>query len=127
MSDSLSLSRLEVASSRIRIFGSAISARAIAMRWRCPPESFTPRSPTIVSYLFSMRDPADGFDLLSRGMWFGEADVVGDRSVKEEIVLQNNTQVRSIIAQPDVRQLAPVDFYLARERLVEIHDQADQR
>jgi len=24
-------------------------ARAIAMRWRCPPDSFTPRSPTLVS------------------------------------------------------------------------------
>ena len=46
---SLSLSRLEVASSRIRIDGSARIARAIATRWRWPPESFTPRSPTIVS------------------------------------------------------------------------------
>ena len=39
----------EVASSRIRIRGSAISARAIATRWRWPPESVRPRSPTIVS------------------------------------------------------------------------------
>ena len=39
----------EVASSRIRIRGSAISARAIAIRWRWPPESVSPRSPTMVS------------------------------------------------------------------------------
>ena len=38
-----------VASSRIRMRGSASSARAIESRCRWPPESFTPRSPTIVS------------------------------------------------------------------------------
>ena len=64
---SLSLSRLDVASSRIEDPGSARIARAIATRWRCPPESLTPRSPTTVSYCFSnssmnssaVRDPAD--------------------------------------------------------------------
>ena len=39
----------EVASSRIRMRGSASSARAIATRWRCPPESVRPRSPITVS------------------------------------------------------------------------------
>ena len=38
-----------VASSRIRIRGSTASARAIARRWRWPPESVIPRSPMIVS------------------------------------------------------------------------------
>ena len=49
MNASLSLSRLDVASSRIRMRGSARIARAIAMRCRWPPETFTPRSPTTVS------------------------------------------------------------------------------
>ena len=40
-----SVSSAEVASSRIRIGASLSSARAIAMRWRWPPESNTPRSP----------------------------------------------------------------------------------
>ena len=35
---SLSASRLEVASSRIRMGASLSSARAMAMRWRWPPE-----------------------------------------------------------------------------------------
>ena len=39
----------EVASSRIRIRGSASSARAIAKRWRWPPDSVSPRSPISVS------------------------------------------------------------------------------
>src|SRR5579863_1160738 len=30
--------------------GSARMARAMETRWRCPPESFTPRSPIMVSY-----------------------------------------------------------------------------
>ena len=38
-----------VASSRIRIRGSITSARAIASRCRCPPESVIPRSPITVS------------------------------------------------------------------------------
>src|SRR5712692_2944762 len=55
MAASLSESRLEVASSRIRMRGSARIARAIETRWRCPPESFTPRSPMIVSYFSGKR------------------------------------------------------------------------
>jgi len=38
-----------VASSRTRIRGSITSARAIAILWRCPPESVIPRSPMTVS------------------------------------------------------------------------------
>ena len=38
-----------VASSRMRMRGSIASARAIATRWRCPPDSVIPRSPTSVS------------------------------------------------------------------------------
>ena len=37
-----------VASSRNRIFGSLTIALAMAMRWRCPPDSCPPRSPTSV-------------------------------------------------------------------------------
>mmetsp|Transcript_59483 Transcript_59483/g.141421 ORF Transcript_59483/g.141421 Transcript_59483/m.141421 type:complete len:147 (+) Transcript_59483:235-675(+) len=44
-----SASRAEVASSRRRILGSLTSARAIAIRCFCPPDSRTPRSPTAVS------------------------------------------------------------------------------
>ncbi len=46
---SLSLSSDEVASSRMRMRGSASSARAIDTRCRWPPESLIPRSPTTVS------------------------------------------------------------------------------
>ena len=46
---SFSASTADSASSRIRIGASRSSARAIAMRWRWPPESLMPRSPTTVA------------------------------------------------------------------------------
>ncbi len=45
---SVSASTADSVSSRIRIRGDSESARARAVRWRCPPESITPRSPTRV-------------------------------------------------------------------------------
>ena len=46
---SFSESRCEVASSRISMGASFRMALAIDSRWRCPPESWTPRSPIMVS------------------------------------------------------------------------------
>ena len=46
---SLWASTLDSASSSTRIGASFRIARAMAMRWRSPPESRTPRSPTTVS------------------------------------------------------------------------------
>mmetsp|Transcript_41059 Transcript_41059/g.66044 ORF Transcript_41059/g.66044 Transcript_41059/m.66044 type:complete len:100 (+) Transcript_41059:166-465(+) len=43
-------SRLEVASSRIKIRGLAMNALAIAMRCRWPPDNLVPASPALVSY-----------------------------------------------------------------------------
>src|SRR5262249_1289701 len=43
---STSLSSADVASSSTRIDASLRITRAMAMRWRWPPDSFTPRSPT---------------------------------------------------------------------------------
>src|SRR5712671_3161345 len=49
ISRSVSVSTLLVASSRMRIRGSCRIARAIETRWRSPPDSVCPRSPTTVS------------------------------------------------------------------------------
>ena len=43
-------SSAEVASSSSSTDGLRMMARAIAMRWRWPPDSVSPRSPTGVSY-----------------------------------------------------------------------------
>mmetsp|Transcript_32872 Transcript_32872/g.79998 ORF Transcript_32872/g.79998 Transcript_32872/m.79998 type:complete len:93 (-) Transcript_32872:456-734(-) len=61
-------SRADVASSRMRILGFRIAARAIATRCFCPPESCFPRAPAAVSiperkletksqFAISMADP----------------------------------------------------------------------
>ena len=47
---SVSVSTAESESSKMRIGVCCVSARAIAARCFCPPESVTPRSPTKVSY-----------------------------------------------------------------------------
>ena len=52
---SVSASKLENASSNTRIVGLISNARAIAIRWICPPESDIPRSPTTVSKPFGNR------------------------------------------------------------------------
>ncbi len=49
-----SLSSAEVASSSSRIGASLRNARAMATRWRCPPESLMPRSPTMVEMPLGM-------------------------------------------------------------------------
>ena len=46
ISCSVSVSTDEVASSRMRMRGLMSKARAIEMRWRSPPDSPCPRSPT---------------------------------------------------------------------------------
>ncbi len=50
MACSLSLSSDDVASSSMRIGASFKIARAIPIRCFCPPDNFTPRSPTCASY-----------------------------------------------------------------------------
>ncbi len=49
MAASVSLSTADVASSSTSTAGSRRMARAMVRRWRWPPESFWPRSPTRVS------------------------------------------------------------------------------
>jgi len=51
MSSSVSASRLDVASSKIRSSGIIMTALAMAILCFCPPDNVIPRSPTIVSYL----------------------------------------------------------------------------
>mmetsp|Transcript_36303 Transcript_36303/g.61197 ORF Transcript_36303/g.61197 Transcript_36303/m.61197 type:complete len:112 (+) Transcript_36303:443-778(+) len=55
-SASLSVSRAEVASSSSSRRGSCRTARAMATRCFCPPDSWMPRSPTCVSYLSGSLD-----------------------------------------------------------------------
>ena len=133
ISASLSLSRLDVASSRIRMRGSARIARAIATRCRCPPESFTPAlahdgvvplGEALARTRRSAPCPAGREDLGARGARLGEGDVLGDGAVEEEVVLQHHAQLAPVVAQPQRRRGPSVDQHPPHVGAVERHDQA---
>ena len=56
-----------------------------------------------------MRDAADLADLVDRRVRPPVADVVADGAVEEEVVLQHDAELRSVVAQPDRRQVPAVD------------------
>ena len=118
---SASVSSAEVASSRMRMGASFSSARAMAMRWRCPPESSTPRSPTIVS-----RPPGWLRDELQHVGGLGgpldrrirhvaaEGDVVADGVVEQHDVLAHHRDLLAQALQVVLAHVAPVDAHACR-------------
>ena len=96
MRPSVCRSTFEVASSRTRIRGSAMSARANATSWRWPAESCTPRSPTSVSRPVRQRRdelpradrPGRRLDVLGGRVRAAERDVVADRAAEQERLLR---------------------------------------
>ena len=133
ISASDSESRLEVASSRIRIRGSARMARAMETRCRWPPDSFTPRSPTMVSYpsakllgeLIHARDAAGAQNLCFGRIGPREGDVLADRAVEQERVLQHHAKLRAVGIEPDRREIDAVDRTVPCVGRVERRDQPD--
>ena len=49
--------------------------------------------------LVAVRDPADRLDLLARRVRPGVGDVLGDRAVEQEVVLQHDAEVLAVVAQ----------------------------
>ena len=111
---SLRVSRCEVASSSTRIGASFRKARAIAMRWRWPPESWTPRSPDArLQALGQARDELRQRRLLQRALDARsgcirprEPDIGLQRVVEQIGVLRHQ---RDALAQSVERELAKVD------------------
>src|SRR5438552_15369363 len=112
MSCSLSVSRLLVASSRMRIWGRARIARAMASRCCWPPESLTPRSPMNVSYCSGNRSmnswalarrAARGvLDVGVGGVVTPVGDVVAHRAVEQEDVLLYDGEEIAVRVQPEL-------------------------
>src|SRR5437870_731725 len=83
-------SRLDVASSRIRIRGSARIARAIEMRCLCPPESFTAALAydrivfigKALSEFVHPRNPAGAHDFLFARLRTRERYIFADRPIE---------------------------------------------
>ena len=54
--------------------------------------------------LVAVGDAADGLDFLARGVGPGVGDVLGDRAVEEEVVLQHDAEMCPVVAQLDRRR-----------------------
>ena len=113
--------------------GSARMARAMETRWRWPPESLTPRSPTMVSYFFSKilgefvhaRDAAGFQDLFFGGVGAREGDVFSNGAVEQEGVLQDHAELRAVAIQADGGEVHAIDENLSFGGDVEGGNQAD--
>src|SRR6266571_2231629 len=98
MSCSETVSRCEVASSRMKICGSLRTTRAIATRCFSPPESRCPRSPTSVSQpsgdeLIEVRGLDRGVQLLISCIGVRVDQVVPQAGVEQEGVLEHDADV----------------------------------
>src|SRR6266545_4047208 len=54
--------------------------------------------------LVAMRDPADRLDFLARRVWIAVRDVLGNRAVEQEVVLEHDAELRPVVAQLDGHQ-----------------------
>ena len=115
MSASLSLSRLEVASSRIRIRGigedGARDRHALALAARQLHAALADDGVVAVlerlDELVGVRDAADPLDLVERRVGLAVADVLGDGAVEQEVVLQHDAELLAVVAQPQLDRSWP--------------------
>ena len=123
-------------SSRIRISGSRTSARAIAVRCFCPPESVMPRSPmTVSSPCGNVGDvgrrgrpaSADVAHLSSLRVGAAEADVLRDRFGEEKRLLRHHADPVAQLAQRNRLDRTSVDEDRAGRRLERAREQREQR
>src|SRR5713101_1662936 len=109
---SLSASSALVASSSIRMRGSPISARAIASRWRWPPDKLVEPSWIKVSYPPGSRSMNSSAPA-SRAAWTISSNVASgfaQRAAEQEILLQHDAEARAQKIQIDLAQIVAVDL-----------------
>ena len=136
---STSESSAEVASSSTRIGASLRITRASAMRWRWPPDSLTPRSPTWASKPRrpcqssspSMKSSACACAAARRISHVARlrpavADVVADRAVQERGVLRHHRDLGAQALLGDLGDVLAVDQDAAAFEVVEAQQQIDE-
>jgi len=80
-----------------------------------------------VNELVAVRDAAHFAHLLHRGVRLAVADVVGDRPVEQEVLLQHDPELRAVVRQAQVREVVAVDPDHPAGRSIERHHEADER
>src|SRR5205823_613667 len=75
----------------------------------------------------TVRDARHFLDLLARRMRARERDVLGNRAVEEEVVLQYHAKLGAIIGQRHGREIPPIHEHAAALRSMEREYETDQR
>jgi len=105
------------------IFGSRSKARAIAIRWRSPPDKRTPLSPSCVKALRQVLDKFQGIsessclpnNFIYRFQTIGN---ITNRSVENESILTDDSQQLGSWAQTLADQLHQWESYLGWDRRI---------
>ena len=131
---SVAASIAAVESSKTRIDGRMRSARAITRRWRWPPESETPRSPTSVWYFLGsvdvgvqLRRICRADDPVAVGPGVSVGNVVLDSGGEQEDVLLDDADRRAERFQRDVPDVLSVDRNTSLGYIVEPRDEVCDR
>ena len=120
----------------MRMRGLVASARAMAMRWRWPPERLAPRSSIDgVVALRQLRDELVGageprrlHDDDARHGGIAERDVLVDRAVEQDVFLQHDADLAAQPAGIELGDVDAVEHHLARSRAVEaLHELGEAR
>ena len=125
MMSSTSVSSSDVDSSRTRMSGSAIQARARAMSWRCAAVRLCPSSSTTCSNWPGRIDsrsqaPTAGSPSrpLRRSLRLRVPDVRGDRALEHERVLGDDAEARAEAVELEIAEIDAVDLHRARVGVV---------
>ena len=97
--------------------GLVTRARAMAMRWRCPPDRLLPRScddgvvalRQLEDELVRAGERGRGHDALDRHGRVGERDVLADRAVEEHVLLQHDADLAAQPGRIDDGEIDAVD------------------
>ncbi len=81
----------------------------------------------LLDELVAVGDAGRPEDLLPRGVGPRVGDVLEDRTVEEEVVLEDDADLRAVVGQADLREVPPVHENGARGGPVEGRHQADDR
>ena len=80
----------------------------------------------LLDELVTVRDACHFLDLLPRRVRPGERDVLGDRAVEQEVVLQHHAELRAIIGQRHGREVAAIHEHASLLRPIEREHETDQ-
>src|SRR5271165_6546092 len=121
--NSVSVSTLEVASSRIRIFGSCARARANEMSCFCPVEAFGQRADKVPEvHVFSGL-----LDVLVLNALGAQPNVAAYRAAEQEWVLQHDPEAAAQIREIHFFHVDAVDAHRAFLHIIKAQQQGDER